>query len=181
MTPYRILIVLFFFLFFLACGGAKEEAVLKFTAIPGDNTTELAAKFKPFEKYLSEKLNVKVQYIPTADYAASVDSFVNGDVHLAWFGGLTGVRARMKVEGARAIAQGQVDPQYKTYFIAHKDSGLKPGKKFPEALRGKKFTFGSSGSTSGRLMPTYFITKFTGETVDQFFGSEHYLMGHQLK
>ncbi len=163
------------------CGGSKEKEVLKFTAIPGDNTTELAAKFKPLEKYLSEKLNVKVEYIPTADYAASVDSFVNGDVHLAWFGGMTGVRARMKVENARAIAQGKVDPFYKTYFIAHKDSGLKPGKEFPADLRGKKFTFGSSGSTSGRLMPTHFITKFTGESIEKFFGAAPNFSGSHEK
>ncbi len=181
MNPYRIFLVLFLFSFLFGCGGAKEEVVLKFTAIPGDSTTELAAKFEPFEKYLSGKLGVKVQYVPTADYAASVDSFVNGDVHLAWFGGLTGVRARRKVEGSRAIAQGKVDPQYKTYFIAHKDSGLKPGTEFPSDLRGKKFTFGSSGSTSGRLMPTHFITKFTGETVDQFFGSVPHFSGSHEK
>jgi phosphonate transport system substrate-binding protein len=181
MIPFRVSIVFCALFFLFGCGNTKKEVVLTFTAIPGDNTTELSAKFKPLEKYLSEKLSVKVQYVPTADYAAAVDSFVNGDVHLAWFGGLTGIRARRKVEGARAIAQGVIDPRYKSYFIAHKDSGLKLGKEFPEALRGKKFAFGSSGSTSGRLMPTYFIKKFTGETADQFFGSVPHFSGSHEK
>ncbi len=163
------------------CGNSGAEPVLKFTAIPGDNTTELAAKFKPLEKYLSEKLGVKVQYVPTADYAASVSSFVNGDVHLAWLGGLTGVRVRLKVSGARAIAQGEVDPEYHTYFIAHKDSGLEPGDEFPGDLRGKTFTFGSAGSTSGRLMPEYFIRKHSGMTPKEFFGTEAHFSGSHEK
>ncbi len=163
------------------CDGAEEKPVLKFTAIPGDNTSDLAAKFKPLEKYLEKELGVKVKYVPTADYAASVDSFVNGDVHLAWFGGLTGVRARMKVPGARAIVQGMADPEYHTYFIAHKDSNLEKGAGFPKELRGKRVTFGSPGSTSGRLMPEYFIRKYSKTTPKEFFGAEAHFSGSHEK
>lgn len=162
------------------CGRGEEKA-LRFTAIPGDNTTELREKFAPLEKYLSEKLGVTAKYVPTEDYGASVDAFVNGDVHMAWFGGLTGVRARNAVKGARAVAQGRVDPEYRSYFIAHKDSGLEPSEEFPAALAGKRFTFGSEGSTSGRLMPEYFIRKYTGKTPREFFGQEMSFSGSHEK
>ena len=154
------------------CGENPSEAapVLKFTAIPGDNTTELKAKFAPFEKHMSGKLGVTVKYVTTTNYTASVTSFINGDVHLAWFGGLSGVRARDKVPNSRAIAQGEADPEYHTYFIAHVDSGLEKSESFPKGLEGKTFTFGSNGSTSGRLMPEYFIRKNTGKTPAEFFG-----------
>ena len=154
------------------CGESPSPArVLKFTAIPGDDVTELQQKFAPFEKHMSERLGVEVKYVPAADYSASVESFVSGDVHLAWFGGLTGVRARNAVAGARAIAQGKVDPEYHTYFIAHKDSGLEKSEGFPKGLEGKKFTFGSQSSTSGRLMPEYFIRKNSGKSPTEFFGA----------
>lgn len=152
-----------------ACGEAKKT--LRFTAIPASNTTELEQKFAPLAEHLSEQLGIEVEYVPTQDYSASVEAFINGDVHLAWFGGLTGVRARTAVEGARAIAQGKVDPLYKSYFIANDSSGLKPGPDFPMALEGRRFTFGSNSSTSGRLMPEYFIRKFTGKSPQEFFGS----------
>jgi phosphonate transport system substrate-binding protein len=94
-----------------ACAGASEEraasadaAPVKFSAIPDQNTTELQEKFKPLEAYLTAILGVPVRFVPARDYQASVEMFVNGDIDLAWYGGLTGVQARNKVPGARARA-----------------------------------------------------------------------------
>ena len=86
--------------------------ILRFSAIPDENTTEQTAKFKKFADYLSGKLGVETKFIPTTDYASAVTKFVNGEIHLTWFGGLTGVQARNEVKGARAIAQGIEDPNY---------------------------------------------------------------------
>lgn len=166
------------------CGDGSSPSAkpaLRFTAIPGDNVTELQQKFAPFEKHLSERLGVGVTYVPTADYAASVDAFVKGDVELAWFGGLTGVRARLAVPGAAAIAQGKADPEYLSYFIAHRDTGLSKSDAFPAALAGRKFTFGSESSTSGRLMPEYYIRKSSGKTPAEFFGREMAFSGSHEK
>jgi phosphonate transport system substrate-binding protein len=159
----------------------RKLHTFKFTAIPNEKTVELREKFAPLEKYLSERLGVRVEYVPTTDYNASVDAFVNTDVHLAWFGGLTGVRAAAAVPGARAIAQGKSDPQYRTYFVAHRSAGLAPSEEFPQALAGRRFTFGSDSSTSGRLMPEYFLRKFTGKTPRDFFGAEMNFSGSHDK
>lgn len=149
-----------------------QTKTLRFTGIPTQNTTELAAKYAPLAKHLAEKLGIQVEYVPSADYNASVDAFVNGDIQLCWFGGFTGVQARDRVEGARVIACGKVDREFKSYFVANAALGLKKSDEFPMALKGKKFTFGSDKSTSGRLMPEYFIRKFTKQTPKEFFGSE---------
>ena len=90
--------------------------VLRFSAIPDQNTTELKEKFSALANHLSEHLGVQVAYVSATDYKASVEMFKNGDIHLAWFGGLTGVQARQAVPGARAIAQGEEDPHYVSYF-----------------------------------------------------------------
>ena len=156
-----------------SAGTAERESasqqVLRFTAIPDQNTTELQEKFKPFAEYLTSQLGIRVEYVPARDYQASVEMFINGDVGLAWFGGLTGVQARSKVPGARAIAQGDVDPKYYSYFIAHRDTGLKRSDEFPMGIGKYSFTFGSEQSTSGRLMPEYFIRKHTGKPPQEFF------------
>jgi phosphonate transport system substrate-binding protein len=149
--------------------SAPEREALRFSAIPDQNTTELTEKFGPVARYLSERLGVPVEYVPATDYQASVDMFKNGDVQLAWFGGLTGVQARRAVEGAQAIAQGEEDPEYKSYFIAHKDTGIEPGEDFPADIAALTFTFGSESSTSGRLMPEYFIRNATGKAPAEFF------------
>jgi len=114
---------------------------------------------------------VPVKYVHATRYSASVEMFKNGDVLLAWFGGLTGVQARAAVPGSRAIAQGVEDPKYHSYFIAHKDAGLTRSKRFPAGLAGKSFTFGSKSSTSGRLMPEHFIRTFGGKAPAAFLGT----------
>lgn len=158
---------------------AMSKEPLKFTAIPDKNTTELAAKYKVVGDYLSKELGVAVEYVPTADYGASVELFKTGDVQLAWFGGLTSVQAVAKVPGARIIATGKVDPHFKSYFIAHKDAGLTPSDAFPMGLKGKSFTFGPSNSTSGRLMPEHFIRLNTKMSPEEFFGKQNqYSAGH---
>ncbi|MEM8885201.1 MAG: putative selenate ABC transporter substrate-binding protein [Planctomycetota bacterium] len=172
----RIFCVALMALATLGCGdGAESSAnadkVFKFSALPDQKLSEQSARFEPVAKYLSEALGMKVEYVPVTKYSASVQAFKTGDVHAAWFGGLTGVQARLAVEGAKAIAQGDADPNYFSYFIAHKDSGLTGGDNFPEAAKGKKFTFGSESSTSGRLMPEYFIRENTGDAPDKFFGA----------
>lgn len=153
------------------CGGEKsaDQPVLRFSAIPDQNTTELQQRFAPFAAYLSKELGVPVEYVPARDYQASVEMFRNGDILLAWFGGLTGVQARTAVSGAQAIAQGEADPRYYSYFIAHGDTPLQAGEEFPAAIANHTFTFGSESSTSGRLMPEHFIKTNSGLSPAEFF------------
>ncbi len=139
------------------------------TAIPDENVSEQKANFKALESYLEKQLEIDVTFSISSDYSAAVERFKNGEVHLVWFGGLTGVQARKAVPGSRAIAQGDVDPKYKSYMIAHKSTGLTRSEEFPTAIKDMTFTFGSKSSTSGRLMPTYFIMKETGTKPEEFF------------
>ena len=174
MTKYKLVRLFYLIIIASFClsGGSFAETnkdTLSFSAIPDQNTTELIEKFEPLAKYLSEKLKVNVKYVPAKDYQASVEMFRNGDIQLAWFGGLTGVQARSSVKGARAIAQGKSDPNYYSYFIAHKDTGLSMSKDFPLGIAKLRFTFGSESSTSGRLMPEYFIRVKTGKSPAEFF------------
>jgi phosphonate transport system substrate-binding protein len=149
-----------------ATGGAK---VLRFSAIPNQNATDLKAKFDPMAAHLSKELGMTVEFFPSAEYEASVEAFKNGQVQLAWFGGVTGVQARAAVPGAKAIVQGKEDTAFKSYFIAHKDTGLEKADAFPAAISGLKFAFGSQTSTSGRVMPSWFIKQNSGKSEKDFF------------
>jgi phosphonate transport system substrate-binding protein len=173
MTIRKHLLALGIVVLTMACGGQQSSesagAPLRFTAIPDQNSTELQEKFKPFSAHLSQALGVAVEYVPARDYQASVEMFANGDVGLAWYGGLTGVQARSKVPGSRAIAQGDADPTFYSYFIAHRDTGLTRSNEFPATIARYAFTFGSDQSTSGRLMPEYFIRQHTGKSPQEFF------------
>ncbi len=128
-----------------------------FTAIPDQDESRLQERFGKVADYLGRRLGVEVEYIPVKSYAAAITAFRNNQVQLAWFGGLSGVQARRLVPGSEALAQGYEDQHFKTYFIAHESAGVEPADTLPETIRGKTFTFGSKGSTSGRLMPEYYL------------------------
>ncbi|MBJ7278547.1 putative selenate ABC transporter substrate-binding protein [Marinobacter salarius] len=158
----------------LFCFGAATASAetFVFTAIPDEDETKLVERFRGVADYLSNELNVDVRYIPVKSYAAAVSAFRNNQVQLAWFGGLSGVQARRLVPGSEAIAQGVEDQAFETYFIANTSTGIEPADELSsleEGLQGKTFTFGSKGSTSGRLMPEFYIRETFGEQPDEFF------------
>ncbi len=140
-----------------------------FTAIPDEDETRLKERFQKVADYLQAELNVSVKYVPVKSYAAAVAAFRNNQVQLAWFGGLSGVRARESVPGSTALAQGVEDEAFITYFIAHTSTGLSASDDFPKGIAGKTFTFGSKGSTSGRLMPEFYVREHMGGSPESVF------------
>lgn len=140
-----------------------------FTAIPDQDETRLRARFDQVATYLQNELGTDVRYVPVKSYAAAVTAFKNDQVQLAWFGGLSGVRARLLVPNSEAIAQGYEDQFFVTYIIANTSTGLSYSQEFPQGIKGKTFTFGSKGSTSGRLMPEFHIRSQLGDAPDKVF------------
>ncbi len=140
-----------------------------FTAIPDEDESRLQQRFNKVADYLSEKTGVPVKYIPVKSYAATVTAFRNNQVQLAWFGGLSGVQARRLVPGSEAIAQGSEDPAFKSYIIANTSTGIERAETLSDALKGKTFTFGSKASTSGRLMPEFYLREHFGAAPDDIF------------
>ena len=160
-------------LFAVAAGmlmsAAAAAETFTFTAIPDADESRLNARFGKVADYLSEQLGVEVKYIPVKSYPAAITAFRNDQVQLAWFGGLSGVQARALVDGSEAIAQGYEDQFFKTYIIAHTSTGIEASDELPEDIKGKTFTFGSKGSTSGRLMPEFFIRDTFNAAPDELF------------
>lgn len=152
-----------------ACGGqpaAAPAAPLVLSAIPDQDPEKLQRLYSTLSDYLSKELGIAVEYKPVTDYKAAVTAFKVGDLDMVWFGGLTGVQARLQVPGAQAIVQRDIDEQFHSVFIASTASGIQD----LAGLKGHTFTFGSESSTSGRLMPQHYLsqegiqlTDFTGE------------------
>lgn len=174
----RFLISLMAGLVLIFLAGEARAQTLFFTAIPDEDETRLQERFDAVAAYLAETLEIEVVFVPVKSYAASVSAFRNNQVQLGWFGGLSGVRAQQMVPGSRAIAQGVDDPNFKTYFIAHHESGIEASEEMPEGLRGATFTFGPRGSTSGRLMPEFFLREHFGESPDSIFRRVGYSGNH---
>jgi len=148
---------------------AQPAKRLVFTAIPDQDETRLVERFGRVATYLEAALGVPVGYVPVKSYPAAVTAFTNDQVQLAWFGGFTGVQARRAVPGSEAIAQGVEDTAFTSYFIANAATGLARGEILPSGVVGRSFTFGARASTSGRVMPEFYIRKQFGRAPDKLF------------
>ena len=146
-----------------------QQPALVFAAIPDEDETRLVERFTIYAKYFEGKLGIPVKYLPVKSYPAAVTAFTNNQVQFAWFGGFTGVQARMSVPGSEAVVQGAEDVAFTSHFIAHPSAGLTPSPDFPKGLEGKSFTFGSRASTSGRVFPEHHIRLATGKAPEQLF------------
>ncbi|KRQ86194.1 Phosphate-import protein PhnD precursor [Caloramator mitchellensis] len=171
-----LLLILFFLFNFVSCSNnsSKEVPTFKIGALPDQNASDLTNTMNKFADYLSQKTGLKVEYVQSVDYAALVTAFERGEIHLAWFGGLTGVQARNKVPGAEAIAQRPRDAEFHSVFIVQKNINVNSLKD----LKGLTFTFGSESSTSGHLMPRYFLLESGIDPDKDFNGQPNYSGSH---
>ena len=151
----------------------KAQSTLRIGAIPDQNPERLNRRYGQLATELSDKLNVPVRYIPVSNYSAAVSAFRTGSLDLVWFGGLTGIQARLQTPGAQVLTQRVVDANFNSVFVANTSAGLGPISSIDglKALKGKRFTFGSESSTSGRLMPQHFLAQ-AGVTPKQFAGGQ---------
>lgn len=146
-------------LFFLALGAsftsAQAQDTLRVSAIPDEAPTELQRKFAPLGKYLEKELGMKVSFVPVSDYAAVVEALGVKKLDLAWLGGFTFVQTKLRTDGSAVpLVQREEDARFTSQFIS-----ADPTIKTLADLKGKVFAFGSPSSTSGHLMPRYFLMK----------------------
>ena len=152
-TGFCLLVFLLSFLF-ATTSFADTPKVLRVSAIPDEVPSELQRIYQPIAKYLEERVGIPVNFVPVTDYAATVEGLVAGKLDMVWYGGFTHVLARIKSNGTSyAIAMRQEDAEFHSKFIANVNSGINS----LADLKGRNFSFGGVGSTSGHLMPWYYL------------------------
>jgi phosphonate transport system substrate-binding protein len=83
-----------------------------------------------------------------------VEALATKKIDMAWLGGFTYVQTKIRTNGtANPIIQRVEDEKFTSVFIVPADSSLKT----LGELKGKTIAFGSPSSTSGHLMPRYFL------------------------
>tara|TARA_Y100000782_G_scaffold8532_1_gene9962 strand:- start:4738 stop:5607 length:870 start_codon:yes stop_codon:yes gene_type:complete len=140
-----------------------ETTTLRVSAIPDEAPTELQRKFEPLGKYLEAELGMPVEFQPVSDYAGVVEALAAKRLDLAWLGGFTFVQAKLRTGNAIPLVQREQDEVFTSTFIT-----ADPDVQSHADLEGKSFAFGSVSSTSGHLMPRYFLQQ-DGIDPDAFF------------
>lgn len=146
-----------------AASVQAETTTLRVSAIPDEAPTELQRKFEPLGQYLEAELGMPVVFQPVSDYAGVVEALAAKRLDLAWLGGFTFVQAKLRTGNAIPLVQRAQDEVFTSTFIT-----ADPAVQSHADLEGKSFAFGSVSSTSGHLMPRYFLQQ-DGIDPDTFF------------
>lgn len=137
----------------LAAPGRAADAPLRVSMIPTTDPSKMLRDAEPLVSRLEKATGRKVTLTIPQNYAAVVEAMVQGQVDVAHLGGFTFVQASKRA-GAVPLVQRERDRQFHSKFITARDDVRSLAD-----LAGKRFAFGDVNSTSGHLMPAYFMRK----------------------
>jgi phosphonate transport system substrate-binding protein len=147
--------VLVFTVAIICCGAMllpQTAQRLRISMIPATDPGKMLRDAQPFTDYLEKKTGAKITMTIPVNYAAVVEAVANDQVDIAHFGGFTFVQISARA-GARPLVQREQDQKFHSLFITQPGSGINSLKD----LAGHTFAFGDVNSTSGHLMPEYYI------------------------
>ena len=150
--------------------GSTE--VIRLAVLPDQSAGRLRNKYAPLLEYLRAATRFDYELTIPDDYADLLVRFDAGEVDLAWFGGLTFTQAQQR-SGAVPLAFRDVDLQFTSCYLVDADDPRNAVRDF----RNERFAFGPELSTSGHLMPRYYMER-DGLNPDEWFDSVQHSAGH---
>jgi phosphonate transport system substrate-binding protein len=149
-------------------GAAQPSEVkeLNFGIIATEKAGALRQMWEPFLEDMSKAVGVKVNGFYATDYAGIIEAQRFNKVQIAWYGNKSAIDAVDRAGGEVFVQFVDLDgtPGYYSHIITHKDSGITS---LDQVLKnGKNYSFGIGDpqSTSGTLVPTYYV--FTMNNLD---------------
>jgi phosphonate transport system substrate-binding protein len=132
--------------------GRSSQAVLRVAMIPSTDPGKIVRESQPLVNYLERATGSRVELVVPTNYAAVVEAIANDRVDIAYLGGFTFVQAFQRA-GVRPLVQRESDQNFHSVFITQPGSGIN----LLADLKGHSFAFGDVNSTSGHLMPAYYM------------------------
>jgi phosphonate transport system substrate-binding protein len=145
---------------------AQELKEINFGIISTESSQNLKSDWQPLLDDMSKKTGMKVNAFFASDYAGIIEGMRFNKVHVAWFGNKSAMEAVDRAGGEVFAQMVNIDGAkgYYSHLIVHKDS---PIKSLDDMLKqGKNLSFGNGdpNSTSGFLVPSYYV--FTQNKID---------------
>jgi len=135
---------------------AKE---ISFGIIATDSASAQRERWEPFFKDMEKATGLTVKSFYAPDYAGVIEAMRFNKVQVAWYGNKAAMEAVDRANGEVFAQVGYADGTwgYHALLITHKDS---PYKNVDDVIKNGKninFGIGDPNSTSGFLVPTYYI------------------------
>ena len=139
--------------------AADELKELNFGIIATESTVSLKPTWDPFLEDMSKAVGVPVKAFFASEYAGVIEAMRFKKVDIAWYGNKSAITAvdRSDAEVFSKVVNLEGQEGYYSYVVVNKDS---PFKSIEEILaKGAELTFslGDPQSTSGTLVPGYYI------------------------
>jgi phosphonate transport system substrate-binding protein len=151
---------------FTSAASAQSIKELNFGIIATEKAGALRQMWEPFLEDMSKATGIKVNGFFATDYAGIIEAQRFNKVQIAWYGNRSAMDAVDRASGEVFAQFVDLDgtPGYYSYLITHRDSGITS---LDQVLKnGKQYSFGigDPASTSGTLVPTYYV--FTMNRLD---------------
>ncbi|MDZ8105061.1 MAG: phosphonate ABC transporter substrate-binding protein [Nostoc sp. DedQUE12a] len=153
-----------------AANNIKE---INFGVLSTESQANQKPIWEPFAAVMSKEIGIPIKPFYVTQYAAVIEAMRFGKVQVAWLGGKSYIEA-VKIANAEAFAQVVSEDGTKGYYshlIVNKDNPIaaeakaEGGDKYVVKNAAKlTFAFNDPNSTSGFLVPTYYI--FTKNNID---------------
>jgi phosphonate transport system substrate-binding protein len=146
--------------------------VLRVGVLPDQDSQRLTKRYTKLLDYLANELGVEPELVIPDSYADLVQRFAQKQIDLAYFGGVTYVQAHDEASAVPLVMR-DIDRKFTSYFLVN----ARESAQTITELRARRFSFGDLHSTSGHLMPRYFLQQ-QNIMPETFFSEVRYSGSH---
>jgi phosphonate transport system substrate-binding protein len=150
---------------------AQESKDITFGISATESAQNLKSDWQPVLDDMAKKTGLRVTAFFASDYAGMIEAMRFNKVDVAWYGNKAAMeavdRARGEVFAKMVNADG--NEGYYSHLIVHKDSPLKSLDDVLKNGRALSFGNGDPNSTSGFLVPGYYVFSQNGIDAKTFF------------
>ena len=143
----------------LFAGNVHAQQEINFGIISSESSSALKQLWQPFLDDMSKATGTKVNGFFATDYTGIIEGMRFGKLQVAWHGNKSAIEAVDRASG-EVFAQ-FIDlegrPGYYSYVITHRDSPIKSIDDMIANGKSLSFGMGDPQSTSGTLVPTYYV------------------------
>lgn len=145
----------------MVCGAAQaaEPHTLNFGIISTESSQNLKAQWDPFLAAMSEQTDMEIKAFFAPDYAGIIQGMRFDKVDIAWYGNKSAMEAVDRAGGEIFMQTVAADgsPGYWSLLIAHRDSPINSVQDMLQNAKDLTFGNGDPNSTSGFLVPSYYV------------------------
>ncbi|MDB5965982.1 MAG: phosphonate transporter substrate-binding protein [Polaromonas sp.] len=146
-------------LFALSPAHSQEMKEFNFGIISTEASQNLKSDWQPILDDMAKKTGMKINAFFASDYAGIIEGMRFNKVHAAWYGNKSAIEAVDRASGEVFAQMVNADGTqgYYSHLIVHKDSPIKSVEDMIKNGKSLSFGNGDPNSTSGFLVPGYYV------------------------